>query len=238
MKPLNRRAYGSIAHIPGSRVGKTDKYITEGQARIATIKTRDSHDKIIVQEKLDGACVAVAKIDGSLRAITRSGNLCSCSQFIHHHAFESWMYKHYNRFYDLLQDGERVVGEWLALAHGTLYNRQQRGWEPFVAFDLMVESQRLPYEEFERRAGKYFNLPPLISNNGPRTLAWILQEYPESLYGGEHVEGFIWRVERSKYAHGGAKVDFLCKWVNPTYQPGRYLPEFSKSPPVWNYKVF
>ena len=233
-KPLNHKCYGSIAHLPGSRVGQTDHYVTEGQARIATVKTRDSHDVVIIQEKLDGACVGVAKINNELVALTRSGNLCVRSQFIHHHTFVDWMYRHYNRFNALLDEGERVVGEWLALAHGTLYNQQQRGWEPFVAFDLMKGTTRLPCYLFNSRVGKFFNTPPIIAND-PHTIEWVLEECPKSRYGGEHVEGFVWRVERSPYAKSGPYVDFLCKWVKPTYIAGKYLPEFSNAQPVWNY---
>ncbi len=238
MKPLNHKCYGSIAHLPGSRVGQTDHYVTEGQARIATVKTRDSHDVVIIQEKLDGSCVGVAKINGELVALTRSGNLCVRSQFIHHHTFVGWMYRHYNRFNALLDEGERVVGEWLALAHGTLYNQQQRGWEPFVAFDLMKGTERLPFHLFTKRVGKFFNTPPVISQGAPNTVEWVLEACPTSRYGGEDVEGFIWRVERNEYAKNGPRVDFLCKWVKPTYVPGKYLPEFSNAQPVWNYFEF
>ncbi len=234
MKPLNHKCYGSIAHLPGSRVGLTDHYVTEGQARIATVKPRDSHDVVIIQEKLDGACVGVAKINNELVALTRSGNLCVKSQFLHHHTFVGWMYRHYNRFNALLEEGERVVGEWLALAHGTLYT-QPRGWEPFVAFDLMKGSERLPYHLFVRRVGKFFNTPPLISEHDPHTIEWVLEECPTSRYGGEHVEGYVWRIERNQYAKNGPCVDFLCKWVNPNYVAGKYLPEISNTLPIWNY---
>lgn len=64
MKPLGRRAYGSIGHLPCSRLGPSDSCVTEGQSNICTVKTRDKHDKIIVQEKLDGSNVAIAKVGG------------------------------------------------------------------------------------------------------------------------------------------------------------------------------
>lgn len=44
-------------------------------------------------------------------------------------------------------------------------------------------------------------------------------------------EGVVYRVER----HG--KVDFLCKWVRPDKVDGKYLPEISGKPPVWNWKT-
>jgi hypothetical protein len=53
-KPLGMKNYGHIAHLPGSRMGPGDHSCELGQARIATLKARDRHDQIIVQEKLDG----------------------------------------------------------------------------------------------------------------------------------------------------------------------------------------
>lgn len=47
------KAYGSIPHLPGSRLGPGDHHVTEGQARICTERGRDRHDFITVTEKLD-----------------------------------------------------------------------------------------------------------------------------------------------------------------------------------------
>ena len=58
-KPLGQRAYGHIFHLPGSKMGTTDRLCNQGQADIVLKKTRDEKDLIISQEKLDGSCVAV-----------------------------------------------------------------------------------------------------------------------------------------------------------------------------------
>ena len=68
-KPLGHKSYGSIGHLPGSRQGRDDVGIDPGQARIVLEKTRDRHDRIIVQEKLDGSNVAVAIFDSPLPVI-------------------------------------------------------------------------------------------------------------------------------------------------------------------------
>ena len=60
MKPLNRKNYGSIPHLLGSKLGATDKYVHEGQHRIMTEKTRDKHDYVIVTEKYDGANITLS----------------------------------------------------------------------------------------------------------------------------------------------------------------------------------
>ncbi|MEM9947877.1 MAG: hypothetical protein AAF810_17705 [Cyanobacteria bacterium P01_D01_bin.36] len=40
-RPLNRRVYGSIPHLPGSKAGPGDHYIPEGKIRIASQKPGD-----------------------------------------------------------------------------------------------------------------------------------------------------------------------------------------------------
>lgn len=71
-KPLGGRAYGSIGHLPQSRLGPSDWHIHEGQARICLERPRKG-DRIIVTEKLDGSCMAVANIAGEIVGLTRAG---------------------------------------------------------------------------------------------------------------------------------------------------------------------
>lgn len=240
MRLLNQKAYGSIPHVYGhsSHVGPLDKTISEGQTRIALRMPRDEHDKIIVQEKLDGSCVAVAKIDGALHCLTRKGNQCVHSPYEMHHLFVNWVFERYEKFNSLLREGERLVGEWLAQAHSTVYVPFPK-WEPFVAFDLMTGVIRTPFNEFVDRLERRFHIPPLISE-GPAcslTRAQLLTHGGQSQYSSEasgtEAEGFIWRVERK------GVVEFLCKWVRPDHVPGKLLPGLRESEvtePVWNWR--
>ena len=139
-KPLGQKAYGSIPHIEGSRIDHSDKRISEGQSRILLERVRDKHDYIIVSEKLDGSCVAVAKLDGKILPLTRSGYLASTSPFRQHHEFEKFVYTNHAVFDYVLDEGERLVGEWLYQAHGIRYDLPS---SPFVAFDLMEGPNRL-----------------------------------------------------------------------------------------------
>ena len=131
-KLLGQRAYGHIPHLPNSRLGPGDHKISSGQARICTEKVRDKHDTIIVQEKVDGSAVAVARVKDEIIPLGRSGYRASTSRFEQHHFFAKWVYNRLDRF-QWLEEGERVVGEWLAQAHGTKYDLPH---EPFVAFDV------------------------------------------------------------------------------------------------------
>ena len=110
-KPLGAKCYGHIAHLPGSRIGAGDHKCDAGQARIACLKARDRHDYIIVQEKLDGSNVGVARLDGVLYPLTRAGYLADTSPFEQHWRFSQWVYANQDRFLAVLHDGERLVGE-------------------------------------------------------------------------------------------------------------------------------
>ena len=239
-KPLGHKSYGHIPHLPGSRIGPGDHKCHEGQARIATEKTRDKHDLIICQEKVDGSNVGVAKINGEILALGRAGYLAKTSPFEQHHLFADWVDMQRTRFYDLLDEGERLCGEWLALAHGTRYNLPH---EPFVAFDLMRGQERTIHEEFDLRVIKYgFTVPRILSIGNPISIDEMLEKIKISGHGAiDPVEGGVWRVERNrlKDKYSGERlwvVDFLVKYVRPDKIDGLYLPEQSGKNPVWNWQ--
>jgi len=207
----------------------------EGQARIATAKTRDKHDTVIVTEKLDGGNCGVARIDNYIYPLGRAGYLASSSPYLQHRHFATWAHRHYSRFMSVLRDGERLVGEWLLQAHGTRYELTH---EPFVAFDLMIGSERLPYEQFlEITQLGDFVTPYLLHMGEAISINEILRILGEKGYHGaiDQVEGAVWRVERNKLKdrHSGKReqvVDFLVKYVRPDKVDGIYLND-----EVWNY---
>lgn len=225
IKPLGRKAYGHIGHLPGSRMGPGDHKIHPGQARIATERARDKRDRIIVQEKLDGSCVSVAKIDGIIMPLIRAGYLAASSYYEQHHLFAVWALERLDLFMRLLRDGERVVGEWLAQAHGTRYDVGDQ--DVFVAFDLMTEDRRLCHQEATDRLLRAGLTVPAVLGVGPmpidRAMAYL------GTYGShgalDPVEGAVWRVERDD------RVDFLAKYVRPDKVDGSYF-----EVETWNWR--
>lgn len=227
-KPLGGRAYGHIPHLPTSRMGPGDHHCHPGQAQICTTRPRDRHDHIIVQEKLDGSCVSVAKLNGTIISLTRAGYLASTSEFKQHHLFADWVVMNEDRFDQILKEGERLCGEWLAQAHGTRYKLTH---EPFVAFDLMTANTRRPYEQFldAVRPGDFIT-PALLHKGSPISVERILTLLEPSQHGAiDPVEGAVWRVERL-----GA-VDFLAKYVRPDKQDGYYLDNKPGKKAIWNW---
>lgn len=236
MKAITGKGYGSIAHLPGSRRGPVDVGISEGQARIATLKVRDRHDRVLVQEKLDGSnCSVHLSEDGTLLPLTRKGHHAATSPFEQHHLFAAWVAGQEERFRAVLQPGQRLVGEWLALAHGTRYALPH---EPFVTFDLMTGAERINFDAFMARVGDRFVTPTVLHDGGALSIEAALERLAD---GGGHgaldpVEGAVWRVERRNPKSGRVAVDFLCKYVRHDKIDGRYLPEVSGADPVWNWR--
>ena len=107
-KPLGHKNYGSIAHLPKSRMGPGDHKCDEGQERIACQKARDKHDRIIVQEKLDGSNVGVARLDDILYPLTRAGYVANTSPYKMHHIFHNWVFENMERTREIFAMAKRL----------------------------------------------------------------------------------------------------------------------------------
>ncbi|KKN24352.1 hypothetical protein LCGC14_0895790 [marine sediment metagenome] len=241
-KPLGRKSYGSIPHLPGSRRGPGDHGCDVGTASIATEKTRDKHDTVIVQEKLDGSNVGVCKVNGEIIALGRAGYRAGTSPYEQHRMFAAWVGRNSERFSGLLNEGERVCGEWLAQAHGTRYDLPH---EPFVAFDIMTGTSRVIYDELVVRTHRHGFIKPFTIHCLPEAYAIeramkVVQR--ANVHGAiDPVEGCVWRVERNRLIdkHSGKRkpvVDFLVKYVRPDKIDGCYLPDVSGKEAVWNWR--
>jgi RNA ligase len=240
MKPLGSKCYGSIAHLPGSRMGPADHHCHEGQERICLVKTRDKHDLVVCQEKLDGSCVGAAKVRGEIVPLSRAGYVANTSPYPQHHIWHEWCLANAKRFSRVLREGERIVGEWLAQAHGTRYELSH---EPFVAFDLMTGIERTPHYEFIERVGANFITPHVVHVGGSISVEDAMASLGKYGRHGamDPIEGAVWRVERNELLKDGSGnrkvvVDFLAKYVRPDKQDGCYLEGQTNLPPVWNWK--
>lgn len=227
VKPLGKKAYGSIPHLTGSKIIGTDKLVEKGMQGMLTKKVKDKGDRVIVREKLDGSCVAVTKLDGKLLPLIRVGYMAQTSPFKMHHMFNTWVFENYARFDRLLKDGERICGEWLVQAHGIRYKLPHA---PFVAFDLITDKGRVIDSVLEDRCNK----ESIILAKKVATEPILPEEALKLLGNGGHgaiekPEGIVYRYETKDN-----QVTSLAKYVRPDFTPGIYLPEFGGTEPVWN----
>lgn len=219
IKPLGFKNYGSIPHLSSSKLGEGDHYIHIGQEEILTKKARDKHDTILSFEKYDGSNVGICKKNNKIYAITRSGYEAKTSPYKQHHKFSEWVYKEENMFLAMLNEGERIVGEWLIEPHGLLYNITG---DPIVFFDYFDGAgKRILYNDLKAILFDFgLKVARLLSNGNPKSLNELLPilnkktKYTESQ---DDPEGIVFRVERK------GNVDFLAKWVRPDFEAGKYL---------------
>jgi hypothetical protein len=222
--PRPRRLYGSIPHLPGSRAA-ADRTLSPSLARrCIDASAARAGEEVIVQEKLDGSCVAVVRnAEGRLEARGREGRLCAESRNEGRRMFAAWVAANEERFAGLVGEDEVLVGEWLALVHGTRY---ELAHDLFVPFDLVrgPERVRAPVDELTARLARTgLPLPAVVHRGAP-----IAIDAACTLLGerGRHgaidpAEGLVYRVERA-----GAVV-LIAKWVRPDKVDGSYLPENS-----------
>lgn len=232
-KPLGRKAYGSIPHLSGSRVGPSDWHIEDGQARVLCAQVRDEHDRVIVREKLDGSNVAVARIDDEIYPLIRAGYRAEDSHYLMHHLFAKWVAARRARFKSMLMNGERVGGEWLLQAHGTRYDIRHPD-ELFVGFDILRESTRMLNDDFVGRCHDNGVPVAALLSDGP-SLSITDAMGKLGTYGFHRaldpVEGAVWRVESRR------GVEFLAKFVRHNKQDGHYLDSETHGDPIWNWPI-
>lgn len=224
--PLGRKAYFKIPHLPGSRTGPSDRVAPPELVRRCTVEAR-AGEEVLVQEKLDGSCVAIAKVKGEVIALGREGWRASQSQNPGRQKFAAWVAAT-PALAGLLNEGEWIAGEWLALAHSTRYALAHA---PFVAFDLFAaDGTQLSFDALARRGSGTLALPHLIHRGGPLSVDEALKRLGTHGHHGaiDPVEGCVWRIER-----GGA-VKSMAKVVRPEKVDGALLPENSGKPAVWN----
>jgi len=233
-KPLGGKAYGSIGHLPQSRLGPGDWHVHEGQARICLEKPRRG-DRVIVCEKLDGACMVVANIDGEIVPLTRAGYRATDGAFGHLRAFAPFVESRREQFAGLLRAGERIAGEWLVMAHGTRYDLVAAGGEPFIPFDIFRDGKRVLRDELKERCRSAGLLTAMCVHDGAGgcSVADAMADLGEFGHHGaiDPIEGAVWRVERE------GRVDFLAKYVRPDKRDGVYLPNISGADPIWMWPL-
>lgn len=241
-KPLGRAVYDSIPHIHTSyKSGPRDHFCSLEQSAI--VVTAPFMKTVWATTKLDGSCVAVAKLDsGEIVALTRAGYYARSSNQEQHHLFADWVDDNKHRFEKILMPGEHLVGEWLAQAHGRLYNLKittasalhngtDDSWlEPFVALDLVYKNRCHDWFSFMSRVASGsigLAYPDWVQMDGELTVRDAMRMLYS--YNTHHAEGIVFRVESIQNGHN--EVEFRAKWVHHRNIHGKYL----KGEPVWNW---
>lgn len=210
------KLYGKIPHLSGSRTGRADKHIGLAPAK-RLLEQCGVAEQVLVQEKLDGSNVIVTRRNGALLALGRDGKPCADSINPLRVAFADWLSEQAARF-RWLAESERLVLEWLAVAHGTRYALPH---EPVVALDFFdALGKRLTHAAMlEVIAPAGLPVPHLLHQGLALPLETALSLLGEHGFHGalDSAEGLVYRLE-SKH-----QVLLLAKYVRHNKQAGLYL---------------
>jgi hypothetical protein len=220
--------YPSIPHLPGSRAA-SDRVLQPAQARRFVDASYVSTDVVIVEEKLDGSCVLVAREGDAIVAYGREGGRAELSLNEGRRAFAAWVAANEARFREVLIDDVRIAGEWLALAHGIRYDLPH---EPFVVFDVFCKEERASREEVRWRCKRAtLTMAGLVHEGGPIAIEDAVKKLGRGFSGArEAPEGVVYRIERK-----GRVID-VAKWVRSDKRDGELLPENTGREAVWNWR--
>jgi RNA ligase len=229
--------YARIPHLPGSRTSSLDRIHTLANAQQFT-KNVPAGFQLVVEEKLDGSCVAISReprTDANREKQTnvvargRDGSAAALSRNEGRRLFATYVEDHQEIFAELLAPGDVVVGEWMALVHGVRYKLRH---EPFVVLDLFrngVAMNRTIVDIFAHRAG--LARPAVLHQGGAIDVSEAL-----CLLGtfGKHgasnaAEGVVYRLE------GHGQKPRLAKVVHGDKLDGGLLPEATGLPAEWNW---
>nr|WP_250807108.1 RNA ligase family protein [Neorhizobium tomejilense] len=236
-KPLGFKAYGSTPHLVGSRVGPGDYSLTAEQSALflgERHRMADRHrkmDRIIVTEKIDGSCVSVARQDGKILALQRAGYLAATSPYALHHTFDRWVSARASLFMDLLDDDERLVGEWLHTAMGTRFEIADPD-DLLAGFAMFGGRRRLPYDEFAQRTGRLgLRRAHLLSDGDGISIDRALELLGESGHHGalDGAEGAVWVMETN------GEFNAIAKFVKADKVDGKYMGGITGGGDVVNY---
>ena len=132
-----------------------------------------------------------------------------------------------------LQNGERLVGEWLPIAHDTQYTLDH---EPFIVFDWFAHGMtRGTYDDLCQRAARgQFTTPPLVHRGTPLDIESAMAQLKGITQAQNTPEGAIWRVEGRSNQSANRQVKVIAKYVRQEKTPGALLPEHTGLDFVWN----
>lgn len=131
------RKYPRTPHIEGSRLQTGDEDLS--QIPVSTLRGRHT----VVEEKVDGANVAVSFQDGELMLQSRGHFLRGGAKERHYELFKVWAAERRAELYSILGERYIMYGEWLYAKHKVYYNALP---DFFLEFDI-----------FDRESGEFLD---------------------------------------------------------------------------------
>jgi hypothetical protein len=195
------KSFAAVQHLPGSKmIDAEDKLLGAEQVKWLTQRRRTNADMVIVTEKVDGMNAAVLRCNGLLYPLIRKGYDCRANPMPWINDFANYVENNAPRFLSVLEEGERLCGEWMVKTHTLSYKLPH---EPFIAFDIIKDADRLPYLSFRERAinGSFIvaGLIHLGEAISPEIALQLLGTGYHGVIGAP--EGVVYRYEDAKHRY-------------------------------------
>jgi RNA ligase len=178
--------YPRIPHLVPGRGSRDDLLLSQG--KLAALLEKP----LVVEEKLDGACVAIwwnrGRVDCALRSGT--GGLDRAGQL---GRLRPWLLERSDTLRPLLEAGDTLHAEWMLLTHTVRYVRLPAA---LVGLDLSVPGQgfRLPEDRDRRLQDVDLMSPPVLFRGVLPGLEGLEQLLGTSQFGDEPMEGLVART--------------------------------------------
>lgn len=212
------RCYPGINHLPGSKLlDSGDKHISKEMVKYFTEKAQFYFDTVIVTEKLDGSNVAVLRKGYRLYPLNRRGYDVRTSEYRQQRLFADFVEKNYERFMNILKDGEQASGEWLIKTHSIKYKLKH---EPFVLFDIFDKNEnRIRYQDMVYKANsEEFATPKLLHMGVAIGIEQAMGLLGDGYHGSlDKPEGVVYRYERDGQFYA------MAKYVRPDFECGIHM---------------
>lgn len=232
-KLLGYKPYTSIGHLIESRLGEKDRHVDQKTNDFLTKNYNPNTPRVIyIEEKMDGSNVCVARFENQIVTVGRSGYDCSDSNQKQHRMFHAWVIENKEKFEKLLvNNDDRVCGEWMALAHGSIYNKSHFS-QPFLIFDLFLGKNNRVSVEQRRSMVESVGLEnaPLLG----KFTESISVENALSLLSNPDAEGVVYKCEMPQKNSVYSKPWMIAKVVKSDKVDGKFL-ELEDEERIWHF---
>lgn len=248
-KLLGYKPYNSIPHLLGSRLGEGDRHL-QGKQGLYMVQSfpEDGRFFLFIEEKMDGSNCTVVRLNGEIRTLGRAGYDCAGSNQEQHRMFNRWVMKNKEKFEELLPNElDRCAGEWMALAHGTIYPNLE---SPYMIFDLfMTNNGKYDFDTGVRKlsAGPHpVQFPTSLRRqlvDAAGLVSVPLRKVSTTAVSAEdalklvddNAEGVVYRLEKVSKNHIFSKPYLIAKIVKMEKEDGKYLRNGQENN-IWNWK--
>ncbi len=228
-RPLGRKAYFKIAHLPGSRTGSSDRTAPRELAERCLVAAPPRRGRCSCRRSSTAPASRSARLDGAVLALGREGTLAAHSQNPGRQMFAAWVEQRAATFTIY---SATASGSWANGSRSLMFDSLRAPPRSLRRLRRLSRRAAVDVRRDRRATARGLPRPSLLHRGGALRIAAML----EMLGGGGHgavepPEGAVWRVERA------GRVVGMAKYVRGDKVDGALLPENSGREAVWNFKL-